>query len=123
MNFEKEAREKIDLLLAGAQSIDSDGTPSQVGPSADELRSVAVFLSKAFSSGEAVMLRRAKDSIENLVMPHEAKFRKSNNDRFAILLYHKVLDALRSLPLTPIEEEKYTPEFLPKASTKEVGIK
>ena len=33
-----------------------------------------------------------------------------------------VVADIRSLPLTPIQE-KSSPEFLPKASTKEVGIK
>jgi hypothetical protein len=34
----------VEMLREGAQSIDNDGTPAQVGPRSDELRAVATLL-------------------------------------------------------------------------------
>ena len=104
MDFEKEAREIVGEACEPCNDAQRDIL----------VEYIAEHLLRAHRQGQEEMRERAAKAASLLNGWGSGKVAE---------LANIVVADIRSLPLTPIQEEKSSPEFLPKASTKEVGIK
>lgn len=122
MDFEKEAREIRDKL-----EMESDGSAIITdGCLPDLIAALQSIYDRAHRQGQEEMRERAAATCIELqagFLSNEYSLGQPMASIGERVACRSCSDKIEALPLTPIKEEKSTPEFLPKASTKEVGIK